>query len=57
MTDYKDKTDSKLSLSAKIREAEKMIKDGIPIEVICRVLKIPPDQLRYLRQQGDADFK
>ena len=57
MTEKKDKPVSELSRSEKIREAEKMAADDVPMEVICRVLKISPDQLRYLRQQGDADFK
>lgn len=52
MTDYKDKPDSELSLSEKIREAEKMAADGVPFEIICRALKISPNQIRHLKNFG-----
>jgi len=57
MTDYTDKKYSELSHPEKIREAEKMIEAGAPIELICRIFKIPVDQLQHLRQQGNANFK
>lgn len=57
MTDHKAKPVSELSRSEKIREAEKMAADGVPVEVICKVLNLSPDQIKFLRQRGDADFK
>lgn len=46
-----------LLASKKIQEAEKMIGAGVPIEVICKILKLPLSQLQHLRQQGEARFK
>ena len=52
MIDFRDKKDSQLLEPAQIREAAKMLEDGVPIEVICKVMKVLPDRLRYLRQQS-----
>ena len=57
MFDYTDKPDFELPPPATIREAEKMIEDGVPPEVICKVLNISPDQLQFLGQRGFAAFK
>jgi len=57
MNDYTDKPDFELPPPATIREAEKMIEDGVPFEAICKVLNISPDQLQFLGQRGHAGFK
>ena len=41
----------------KIKEAQKMMEDGLPIEVICKMLGLSPWELQNLRQSGDAHFK
>lgn len=57
MTDLIDEKDCKPIQPNKMREAEKMIEDGVPMEIICKVLKIPPSQLQHLGSKGDANFK
>jgi len=41
----------------KLREAEKMIANIMPVEIICRILCMSPMQLQDLPQSGDACFK
>jgi len=53
----KDQRKHQLLQPSQIREAEKMIADGVPSTVICKVLKISPAQLQYLQNKGDANFK
>ena len=57
MTDLKDEKDCKPMQANKMREAEKMIADGVPLTVICKVLKIPPFQLQHLGSKGEVHFK
>lgn len=57
MADLKDEKDCKPMQPDKMREAEKMIEDGVPLTVICKVLKIPPAQLQHLGTKGDTHFK
>ncbi len=57
MTDFHDQKNAELLLSEKITQAEKMITDGVPIAVVCRMLGISPLQLENLRQSGEARFK
>ena len=57
MTDLKDEKDCKPMQANKMREAEKMITDGVPLTVICKVLQISPSQLQHLGNKGDANFK
>ena len=55
--DFKDQRKHKSLRPSQIREAEKMIEDGVPVEVICKVLKISPAQLQHLGDTGNANFK
>jgi len=57
MIDLKNKKDCQLSQPSKIREAEKMIEDGGPLTVICKVLNISADEFQFLGQRGFAAFK
>ncbi len=57
MTDLIDEKDCKPMQLNKMREAKKMLEDGVPLTVICKVLKISPSQLQYLGTKGDANFK
>ena len=52
MTDLIDEKDCKPIQPNKMREAEKMIEDGVPMEIICKVLKILPSQLQHLGTKG-----
>ncbi len=56
MNPYKGRAYNDLSRTDKISRAQKMINDGVPITVICRILNISPIHLQNLRQQGDAEF-
>ena len=57
MVSSKENLNDHLSDEEKLREAEKMIEDGVPLTVICKVLKIPPAQLQHLGTKGDTHFK
>ena len=57
MVSSKENLNDHLSDEEKLREAEKMIAEGIPIEIICRILRMSPTQLQDLRQSGEACFK
>ncbi len=46
-----------LSRAEKIKEAQKMMEDGLPIEVVCKMVGISPLELQNLRQSGDTHFK
>jgi len=53
----KENLNDHLSDEEKLREAEKMIAEGMLVEIICRILRMSPMQLQDLRQSGDACFK
>jgi len=57
MTDLIDEKDCKPMQLNKMREAEKMIEDGVSLTVICKVLKIPLSQLQHLGTKGETNFK
>jgi len=48
----RDKIGSDLSRSKKIRKEQKMIEKDMPVDIVCRVLNISPEQIQFLRQKG-----
>ena len=57
MNQHKGKAYTDLSRTDKISRAQKMINDGVPMTVICRIINISPADLQNLRQQGDSYSK
>lgn len=57
MNQHKGKAYTDLLRTDKISRAQKMINDGVPMTVICRILNIATADLQNLHQQGDSYFK